>query len=224
MNIALVPAFYAAVLVATLWLVFLWCARWQAGAPTRRVKALFGLAAVLLPFVPLGGLPLWGRAFSCYSNPSLPMLGIVGVALWQRLSGSAAFKPADWRAAWVFGATTGTVLYLHPLIFGASDLYYWGWERERAACGLAVIAVLLLGWGNRVGVLILAALIGYAVHALESRNCWDYIIDPIYWLISLGAVAHRLWTRAIRTWRGLVSAEERARRDPAVLPLLRQKQ
>jgi hypothetical protein len=86
----------------------------------------------------------------------------------------------------MFGAITGSVLYLHPIFFRSLDLYYWGWDRAGAAWALAALAGIFLAGGNRLGVLLLGALIAYSVDALESANCWDYLIDPLYWLISLG--------------------------------------
>jgi len=162
---------------------------------------IVGAGTVGLLIVPLSGLPLWNRAFSLFPNPSLPLLGIVCSALWQRLPGMTVFNRADWRAIWTFGAAAGTALYLHPVIFGSVDLYYWGWDRERAVCLLAVLTVGLLGWGNRLGVLLLAALLGYALNALESQNCWDYVMDPIYWLMSVSVVTWRLVVRFVRAAR-----------------------
>jgi len=200
MNLALVPVFYALISVATLWLALLWCTRSKPGRRPRFMRVMFGATTVLLLFVPFGGLPLWSRAFSFYPNPSLPMLGIVCAALWQRLLGISVFKPADWRATWVFGAVAGSVLYLHPMVFGAVDLYYWGWERESATWTLAALAVVVLACGNRLGVLLLAALLAHAVNALESQNCWDYVMDPIYWLIGLGVMAKRAFARVFGPW------------------------
>ena len=198
MNLALVPIFYGMVAIATLWLALLWCARLKASRRTRIAKCVIGIATVCLLFVPFGGLPLWSRAFSIFPNPSLPLLGIVGAALWQRLLGITVFKPAEWRAVWLFGATAGTVLYLHPVLLGSVDLYYWGWDRESAIWGLAAVAFVMFALGSRLGLLLLAALVAYAVNALESQNCWDYIMDPFYWLISLGVLGKRVLFRALR--------------------------
>jgi hypothetical protein len=188
----LVPAFYAVVAVAMLWLATLWLgARLKMKRRSRRVNALLAVMTVLMLFLPFGGVPLWNRAFSFYPNPSLPMLGIVCAALWQRVFRLVVFKPVDWQATWIFGAVVGTALYLHPLLFGAVDLYFWGWERVSATVCLASLAVTLLAYGNRLGVLFLAALIAYAVDALESRNCWDYIMDPFFWFISVGVLGLR---------------------------------
>jgi hypothetical protein len=215
MNEFLVPVFYASVAGAALWLALLWTSSRREKAVRRRrfTQLAFGVTTILLLFVPFGGVPLWNRAFSFYPNPSLPVLGIVCAALWQRLFGLPVFKSSDWRAIWGFGAVAGSVLYLHPLVVGAADFYYWGWDRIAAIWILAGLAVALLAWGSRLGVLLLAALIAYAVTALESQNAWDYLVDPFYWLISLGVVATRGATALLRR------VEAAWARRPAPLPV-----
>jgi hypothetical protein len=187
MSLPIVSVFYALVSMATLWLVLLWMvARLGLTRFALLIKVVCGLATPLLLFLPVGGLPLWSSAFSFFPNPSLPALGVVSAALCRSLCGVTILKPADWRATWMFGAITGSVLYLHPIFFRSLDLYYWGWDRAGAAWALAALAGIFLAGGNRLGVLLLGALIAYSVDALESANCWDYLIDPLYWLISLG--------------------------------------
>lgn len=213
MNVTLVSVFYAAVAVLTLWLALLSCARLKPNGRTRILKVLIGAATVALLFVPISGLPLWSRAFSFYPNPSLPMLGIICAALWQRLLGLRAFKSTDWTAVWWYGAAGGTVLYFHPFVFGGVDLYFWGWDRDVAVWSLAAITVVLLVSGSRLGILLLAALLAYAVNALESQNCWDYIMDPFYWLISIAVVAIRALMRAFRL---LLERSQTGKQKPAV--------
>jgi hypothetical protein len=217
MNTSPGSAFYAVVAVALLWLALLWvCARLKIKRRSRTIKTLFGAVTVLLVFVPINGVPLWNRVFSFYPNPSLPMLGMACAALWQRLFGIAVFKPADWRATWTFGAIAGSALYLHPMIFGAVDLYYWGWERSFATWTLAGLAMVFIAQGNRFGVLCLAALLAYAVGALESQNGWDYLMDPFYWFVSLAMLGGRAVGAGLRRMEG-----KRARRRavPALIPV-----
>ena len=205
----MIPPFHAMILLATLWLVLLWAAaRLRVGRGLRRVSLGFCVAAALLLFVPVQGLRLSTWAFGFWTNPSMLLLGVVCAGLWQRLFRVDVLKPADWTATWAFGAVAGSVLYLHPMIFGSVDLYYWGWERGVAAWGLAAVAIGLLAIGNRLGALLLAALTGFACDALESANCWDYVVDPIFWLLSLGVLAGRAW-RGLAT-RGRESAVGRA--------------
>lgn len=207
----MIPVFYALVLAATLWFALLWASsRLQVRGCNRRVNLGFGIATVLLLFLPVDGVQLWNWAFSFCPNPSLPLLGMVCAGLWQRLFGIAVFKSADWQATWIFGALAGTVLYLHPMMVGSLDLYYWGWDREGAAWCLAALAVGFLVCGNRHGVLLLAALIAFAMDALESANCWDYVIDPFYWLISVAVCATRLAWGLVAQWRRAASQPTRA--------------
>ena len=128
------------------------------------------------------------------------MLGLVCAGLWQRLFGIEVFKPADWTASWVFGAVVGSVLYLHPMVVGALDLYYWCWELTISSMVLAGGAITFLALGNRLGVLLLAALIGYSLRALESQNCWDYVVEPLYWIASVFVMLGRLATRGLARW------------------------
>ena len=187
--------FYVGGAIAAVWLVLLWGTRVDPGRRSRR-KLLFGVVAVALLLIPLGNLPLWNRAFSFFPNPSVPLIGLIYAALWQRLLGVPVFRNADWTALWLYGAAGGTTLYLLPMT-GVVDLYYWGWGRDRALFALATVTVVMLASGSRIGVLVFAALIAFALNALESRNAWDYVMDPVYWLISLGVLAKRsvMWAR-----------------------------
>lgn len=221
MNRGIDPVFYSLACGAALWLVLLWaCMCWL---PLRRHRLLrVGCAAVtaLLLFVPFRGMPLWNWAFSFCPNPSLPMLGMICAALWSRLGGVAVFSPADWRVLIGFGAITGSVLYLHPVLLPVFDLYYWGWHHAVAVWGMAGLALVTIALGYRSGVLFFAALIAYELEALESRNGWDYLVDPIFWLVCLGVVAAhgaRWWLawravrRASRSPFPAVAAMERSR-------------
>ena len=191
MSLALVPVFYAVIAIATLWLALLWCARFKRSRRARIVKVLIGATTVWLLFVPLGGLPLWSRAFSFHPNPSFPLLGIVCAALWHRLLGIAVFKPGDWRATWWFGAVGWIAAVSAPDDFrlGGSLLLGLGSRNGRVEPRAAAVA--LLAMGSRLGVLLLAALMAYSVNALESQNCWDYVMDPFYWLISMAVAGIR---------------------------------
>lgn len=192
------PIFSVLVCAGALWLALLWAGtRLKRGRRGPGMKIGAGVATIILLFAPLSGVPLWSWSFSFFPNPSLPILGMTCAALWRHLGGVSILGPADWRATWIFGAVAGTVLYLHPWFFGAIDLYFWGWHQEIAVVALTALTVVLLACGNRLGLLFLGALIAYRVGALESRNCWDYVIDPFYWLVSLGLGGAEI----LRTWR-----------------------
>ncbi len=213
MSSSIAQAFYAFVLIVSLWLGLLWTySRLRKSGPRPRARQIgFGVVTVLLLFVPIAGAPLWNRIFSYYPNPSLPMLGIVCAALWHRLFGLPVFRTGDWRAIWIFGFIAGSALYLNPLLLGSVDLYYSGWDRQVATWVLAGLAIAFVAFGNRLGVLFLAALMAYGIGALESRNCWDYVMDPFYWVISGSMLAASAMRASLRQF-------DRVRTGRRVLP------
>ncbi|MEY4940642.1 MAG: hypothetical protein RIQ93_2377 [Verrucomicrobiota bacterium] len=194
MNLPLVSIFYVLVWLAAGWLALLCLGDRLRGKSARARRVLLpALGAIMLLFllVPVGGLPGWSRAFSFWTNPSLPLLGLIAVALWHRLTPVRVFRSEDWRGAWIFGAVAGFVLYIPPLVGGTIDLYFWGWDSRVAILGLTGLTVAFVAAGRRMGVLILGSLMAYSIDALESRNGWDYLIDPVYWMISLGWLGAR---------------------------------
>ena len=50
---------------------------------------------------------------------------------------------------------------------------------------LALITIALMLRSNRFGWLLLVSVVAYDLRVLESPNFWDYLVDPVYWLLSL---------------------------------------
>ncbi len=196
MSAVLEPLFHGAVCVVALWLVGLRLAA-ACGRPVRRRSLAWGmgLGAVVVLFVPWEQRPLWTWAFSVCPNPSFLLLGILIDALRRTLGGRPWLRPADRHATLGFAAIGGTVLYLQPMLLPGFDLYFWGWHHEIAVWTLAALALATLAVGSRIGVLFCAALIGYELAALDSRNAWDYVLDPICWLAGCTFFAARALAR-----------------------------
>lgn len=192
MNADLLPDPEAWVSVVAIWLLLLGLgARWRQVSASRGGRLALAAAAIAFLFLPVGGLPVWSWCFGVYPNPCLPMLVLLLARRLPRFFGKVFLQPADWNAVWLFGAVAGAVIYLCPALFGGIDIYFWGWDRTLAAGVLAGGATLFLAFGNRFGIILLAALLAYAVGLLESANCWDYVVDPVYWLASMGVVLRR---------------------------------
>ena len=199
--------FYVAAVILLLWAGLAAVARRFAPARFSCLsRLLLGVGAAGIAFVPIGGVPLWVRAFSFHPNPCLPLLGL-GVVVWGRVVLERSwFGREDWHALWSFGAVAGTILYVHPLVATDVDVYFWGWERGVAASVLGALAVLAIAGGLRAGLLLVAALAALGLDALESRNAWDYVIDPFYWLLSLGMLGAILVRSARRPRRAGTAA------------------
>jgi hypothetical protein len=167
--------------------------RGRSDLPSRAVRAACGVAALVLLLIPLDGLPLWRWIFAIWANPSVPFLALVVAAVVRRNFGVDVLPEGARRSLFLFGAIAGSVLYLYTYVFSGMDLYFWGWETRVFAVGLSVVSMAAILGGSRSGVVLLLALIAWATGVLESRNGWDYVMDPVFWLVSLMALARRAW-------------------------------
>jgi len=59
---------------------------------------------------------------------------------------------------------------------------------------LTCLVTIWIGW-TVTALCLLAALIGYQLQVLPSHNLWDYALDPLLWMFSLGYVSVRIWRR-----------------------------
>jgi hypothetical protein len=190
MNTVIVPWFHALAVALIAWWFLLRLSAWQRGPQIDwRITTVAGVAAIALCLAPVGGVPWMRWVFGFWANPSLPLLGWVAAAIARQGFGRVVFSQSERRTLAVFGAGVGTVLYLHPYVPGAPDLYALGWDPRFALGGLATVAGLFYVAGSRVGILFLLALIAFGVGALESTNAWDYAVDPVFWFASLFALA-----------------------------------
>lgn len=193
MNPAWLPPSDALAVFAAVWLMLLgFGGRFMPLPASVALRLAVAAAAAGVMLVPIKELQLWNWVFSYYPNPSLPILGLLIAQRSPRFLGVTIFQSADWGATWIFGAVVGSLVYLQPLIFGRGfDFHYWGWHSNYAAAALTLTAIMFLARGNRFGVLLVAALVAFALGALESTNCWDYVVDPIYWLASVVVIVRR---------------------------------
>ena len=188
MSSAIAPCYYVFGFVATLWMALAWVvARLTGSRGSRAVILGIGASASVVAFVPIAGLSLWRWGLSIWPNPSVPLVGLACLALWRQWGGRSIFSRADIRVAWIFGAVAGSALGLQTLSPVALDLYRWGWDGMVAVGAVSALAVFLFARGNRFGILLLAAFLAWELGVLESTNLWDYVVDPVYWLVSLGA-------------------------------------
>ena len=144
------------------------------------------LAFFLLRF-PVEGWSMFAWIRMVEPNPSFTLTGLLGVLLYERLSGKKIFRPEDWNAAWLVGTLTALLLYPMGLGLTHVDPYAWGWK-SAFPYAIAGCAMYLLLWGNRFGIILILPLVGSLLHLQESTNLWDALIDPIYGAVSLVAV------------------------------------
>jgi hypothetical protein len=179
----------------TVFLLVVWF--FQRVLPVRGLLGLGVSTAAGAAFVFIPWLGFWIKSLA--PNASIPMAGLLLAAILGRASNKSVFRPADWKAAWIFGAAASLVLYPSALGLGAFDTYSLGWPwlfhsvSIALFAGVGVASALLLWFGNRFGYLLLLASLGYLAGFQESTNFWDYILDPLFGAVSLVALIAMAW-------------------------------
>ena len=147
------------------------------------------LAAALAVFIPFGDLPAAAYLRGVTGDVSVTTLVLAGAVCIARLTGKALIEPRDRRVLCQLLALAAAFLYPFALGWTPFDPYSLGY----GSIGLlaALLCVTLAAWWARlhaVVFIVIAAALAYLAGAYESRNLWDYLIDPlvsVYALIRL---------------------------------------
>lgn len=162
----------------------------------RAVPLLFGALSVML-LLPLGGLPLAAYLRGMVGEPSFGLLALIGTALLP--SRDAALTPGRRAASLLVVVAAAGLLYPLALGAGALDPYRWGFGEPYFVA--AVLALGLAALWRRWPLLpagIALAVLGWSLGAYESRNLWDYLLDPLLAAYALCALPRALWRAAKR--------------------------
>ena len=179
----------------------------QAGRwPANFLAGILLLVCLILMSLPFDGLSAARLLAGFTPGFSLPFTALLLHATLRRLGGPGVFRPAElapcgggvtggtgrgWlyhtgrAAVWRFGALAGLALYPAALGLGRWDPYASGWQFSALFVVVAVVAAFLLGRGHRLGWVLLVAIAAWQLQVLESTNYWDYLVDPVYFLISV---------------------------------------
>ncbi|HEY6168735.1 MAG TPA: hypothetical protein VI454_11895 [Verrucomicrobiae bacterium] len=152
---------------------------------SRTVFAVQLVLALALTCIPVDGLPLARCIAGFNANFSIPLVGLLVAAVWRNATSRQFLRPDDFRAAWIFGAASGVVLYPLALGLGSFDPYALGWDCSLIFIAVAALTVGLIWKQNGFGVLLLAAVVAFNAGLLESTNFWDYLVDPFYFVASV---------------------------------------
>jgi hypothetical protein len=182
------------------WLVLLLCLQrligsWGSTLRGWRLLAVPGALALLVLLIPIGGIVVARWVASASAGFSVPLMGVLAIAAWERAYARPATERRDRDAAWIFGAVGGLVLYPFALGVGSIDPYEWGWHVSPLFAAIGVLTGGLIWTRNRFGILLLLAVVAFHLRLLESTNYWDYLIDPVYWFASLVVLGTRALSR-----------------------------
>ena len=160
------------------------------------------LAALVAALVPLGTLPAAGYLRGIVGDLSITTVLLLLHGLLRPVLGWAAIDARSRLALQVLVAAGGLVLYPLALGLGPFDPYRLGYASPWLLVGLLALAVAaglrrltLVAWCLALAVL------AWAVGVYESRNLWDYLVDPLVAAWGLGALLLR-GVQALRRPRG----------------------
>lgn len=130
-------------------------------------------------------------------------ISVVGMGVAACLLFRLRIEAPNWLLlAW---GCVGLVLYASALGFIKIDLYAAGFA-PRALLVLLVLWIVLNGYiSPLLAWVMVLALSLFMIHGMDSRNLWDYFIDPISWIVLIIALIRRLWVYA-RKRLGVISA------------------
>ena len=160
----------------------------------RGLKWCLGMALVAfgLLLAPVKGLASARWLAGIADHWSVPLMAVLLSAVARRCFGIELLRDKDRRAAWVFGVVAGVALYPLAMGWGPVDPFGLGWHFGLLFVVVALVAALLLWRRNRFGIVLLAAIAAWHLGLPESGNYWDCLLDPIFFVVSLGALARRL--------------------------------
>lgn len=155
--------------------------------------ALAGIVSII-PF--FGHVPRYWLS-GLTPNISVPLFALFVISITERSGCPPFFRAREWRAAFFFGSIAALALYPSALGLGlpALDVYALGWPwlawgHSLVLFGAVAAAAAFLIWrANRFGWILVATAMLYWLGVQESRNFWDYLVDPLYAVVSLLLVA-----------------------------------
>jgi len=160
-----------------------------------RARYAVMLAAALAVFVPIGGLSIAACVRSVTGDLSAATLVLAGAACFTQLTGRTLIEPRDKHAlCWLF-ALAAAFLYPFALGWTRFDPYALGFGSVEFITALLLIT--LAAWVARLNLIVLVvvvAVLAFLGGAYESRNLWDYLIDP---LVSVYALIRLLAPRSV---------------------------
>ncbi len=160
------------------------------------------LGAVVAALIPFGGLPAAGYVRGIVGDLSVTTVLLLLRGLLRPVLGWAAIDARSRLALEILVAVGGLVLYPLALGLGPFDPYHLGYANPWfLGCLLALAVAAGFGRLTLVTWCLALAVLAWAVGGYESRNLWDYLVDPLVATWGLGALLLR-GAQALRSPRG----------------------
>ena len=173
------------------WLMLGWLLRGQRFCPRWQCQCALAVVSVGVAVLPLGGLPVGGWFAGFVPGLSLPMLALLVDGI-NRRAGGPDWLPSPQRlTVFVFATLAGLALYPSALGWGRFDVFTLGWNFSVLTVVVSALTIWFIWRGNRFNLVLVMALLAWQLGLMESRNLWDYLVDPVLFLLSVTALARR---------------------------------
>ncbi len=150
---------------------------------------IFAVLVFITSFIPVEGYSVSLYLRGLFNDLSITSLCLLLVFLYH-----PQVPHSQSRSVFVLSALAGIVLYPFALGYSPVDPYAWGYlnQSHGLTIPLTVIALLLLltayafiKQNTLLLTCIFLSITAWQLNLLESRNIWDYLLDPLLWLYSL---------------------------------------
>ena len=146
-------------------------------------RLLLPAAFLALLFVPIEGIPLAGYVRGIAGDLSITTLLLLASSAVALAGGPKLHDRRELQALAAFVLASAAFLYPMALGLTSFDPYALGYPDRMRGFLLGLAPVALFAWFRGRLLLLLAvvlALAAFRFELLESRNLWDYLLDP--WL------------------------------------------
>lgn len=147
--------------------------------------AILALPAAIVLLIPMEGFPAGRWLVSYQANTSLPLVILLFGTVFEKAFKIRILDAKATLACRLFSVGAGLLLYPMALGIGTYDPYCAGWHFSWLFCLTLATTLILLIMKNRFSMVLLAAVLAYDFHLLESINLWDYLVDPLMVLVSI---------------------------------------
>jgi hypothetical protein len=149
----------------------------------RDYSYFLAIAALIAVSVPIGALPIAQVTRGIFGDMSITTLILLGYFfIFPTTSRNKS------RQLFILVIITGLLFYPAALGLGMTDPYQWGYLNSYRGiatpmlflASLIVVSLIALRLKNDLILLCIATAAGaFLLGAMESRNIWDYLIDPL---------------------------------------------
>jgi hypothetical protein len=164
-----------------------------------RIRSLIFVLAFFAASIPVLTLPLAGTIRGGVGDLSVTSLLLLTITVLSKLIGKPLVHPKSTTVLALIVLGSGVMLY--PSALGATywDLYALGYGTK-----LLFFAFLLVSLGawtlgyHLVAICLTASSLAYSLQIFESRNLWDYWIDPLLVVYALYRISKALRSAELR--------------------------